>query len=86
MLSQSDKIAVDNWEDIKARNSQTPALMFYDGKLSDNDIHDYAEKTLKYGQFRFSNSISIDSSFLTSSKILPKVLNREAVIWTLALP
>ncbi|MCD6198539.1 MAG: hypothetical protein J7K15_08220 [Deltaproteobacteria bacterium] len=31
MLSQSDKIVVDNWEDIKARNSQTPALMFYDG-------------------------------------------------------
>jgi ornithine cyclodeaminase len=39
VLSQSDKIVVDNWEDVKSRNSQTPALMFHDGKLSDSDIH-----------------------------------------------
>ncbi len=39
VVSQSDKIVVDNWEDVKARNSQTPALMFHDGMLSDNDIH-----------------------------------------------
>jgi len=39
VFPQSDKIAVDNWEDIKARNSQTPALMFHDGELSDNEIH-----------------------------------------------
>ena len=32
---------VDNWKDIKVRNSQIPALMFHDCKLSvsDNDIH-----------------------------------------------
>ncbi|VUT23779.1 MAG: Alanine dehydrogenase [Candidatus Methanolliviera sp. GoM_asphalt] len=39
VLSQSDKIVVDNWEDVKARNSQTPALMLHDGKLSDGNIH-----------------------------------------------
>jgi Predicted ornithine cyclodeaminase, mu-crystallin homolog len=39
VLSQSDKIVVDNWEDVKARNSQTPSLMFHDGKLSDSNIH-----------------------------------------------
>lgn len=39
VLTKSDKIVVDNWEDVKGRNSQTPALMFHDGELSDNDIH-----------------------------------------------
>ena len=39
VLSQSDKIVVDIWEDVKARNSQTPSLMSHDGKLSDSNIH-----------------------------------------------
>lgn len=44
VVTQSDKIVVDNWEDVKSRNSQTPAIMFHDGKLSDSDLHaDIAE-------------------------------------------
>lgn len=44
VVTQSDKIVADNWEDVKGCNSQTPAIMFHDGKLSDNDIHaDIAE-------------------------------------------
>ena len=44
VVAQSDKIVVDNWEDVKKRNSQTPAIMYHDGKLSDDDIHaDIAE-------------------------------------------
>ena len=39
VITQSDKIVVDNWEDVKSRNSQTPAIMFHEGKLSDDDIH-----------------------------------------------
>lgn len=39
VVTQSDKIVVDNWEDVKSRNSQTPAIMFHEGKLSDDDIH-----------------------------------------------
>jgi ornithine cyclodeaminase len=44
VVTQSDKIVVDNWEDVKGRKSQTPAIMFHDGALSDSDIHaDMAE-------------------------------------------
>jgi N-[(2S)-2-amino-2-carboxyethyl]-L-glutamate dehydrogenase len=39
VVTQSDKIVVDNWEDVKSRNSQTPAIMYHDGKLSDSHIH-----------------------------------------------
>ena len=39
VVKQSDKLVVDDWEDVKSRASQTPALMFHAGELTDDDVH-----------------------------------------------
>ncbi|NLX85648.1 MAG: ornithine cyclodeaminase [Clostridiales bacterium] len=41
VIEKADKIVVDDWNQIKHRGTQTPAIMFEKGRLKDSDI--YAE-------------------------------------------